>query len=652
MLQSETPYFLLSIYGPYTGKKYSLDKEEIKIGRDKEMNDIVIRQNKKGKTDTSISRRHATVFMRGGKYFISDKRSKTRTFVNQNKLSEDDEVELNEKDEIEIVSDSMSTIFRFVPEGEWDFSYPKKAGVWYVRFRPYIRLGASVILCLFFLNSLFSSLGRWQTLSQTPGSLSMESQVWMGPDILEDSVVEGSPYSESDRTVSPAIADLNGDGRIDMAVVNKSGHLVGIDCRTRKLLWPKSRTHDIQVQPATSVALADMTGNGLEEILVAARNSQVYVCDGSTGHQCSGWDPTLLGGVLSSGPVVGDLNGDGYNDVIVSSESGRLYWRYARSDRDQWERIETGFRIFSSPAIVGIEAENRMGVILGTDRGRLVEIDIASRRHQIILDINEALRQALRANDAPNAVRNGIAFGEVDGNRMIVTSTRQYRVGAFLRDQDGWSRAWVGTFDNPGQRYPTHYGSPVMGDLTDDGRLDVVIAYHNGVVKTFECAGSVSQEKDPFWTFQPSRADRFIATPALADLTKDGTLDVIVGGSEGFCYVLDGKNGKLLWESRNLGSSVLSTPVVGDVDGNGRLDILLHTFDGSLHKIESNAKTMKNTVVWGQEGYNAARANRFDYVKPGAGGAFLQFIVSVIIVCGVLYINLRSISDRKKRIAA
>lgn len=131
--KAENKFYLLAIYGPYRGEQYALDKEEIRIGRSQELNDIVIQKTKNGCMDSSISRLHAIINNKEGRFYINDKQSKTGTYVNQYKLDSEEEIELIENDEIEIVSNCKSTIFRFVSCNHLDFSFPKKAGVWWIR---------------------------------------------------------------------------------------------------------------------------------------------------------------------------------------------------------------------------------------------------------------------------------------------------------------------------------------------------------------------------------------------------------------------------------------------------------------------------------------------------------------------------------------
>ena len=58
--QGQPPLFLI-----FNGQKYKIDKEKFIIGRGSQMTDLTIR-------DGNISRKHAAIIYRGGKYFLKD----------------------------------------------------------------------------------------------------------------------------------------------------------------------------------------------------------------------------------------------------------------------------------------------------------------------------------------------------------------------------------------------------------------------------------------------------------------------------------------------------------------------------------------------------------------------------------------------------
>lgn len=101
---------LVMIAGPFLGKKYPLiDEDEFTVGRD-DKNFIVIDMD-------NVSRRHAQVVHRGGKFFVNDLGSTNGTYLNDEELLE--AVPLRTGDHIKV----GGSIFKFLTGGNIETQY-------------------------------------------------------------------------------------------------------------------------------------------------------------------------------------------------------------------------------------------------------------------------------------------------------------------------------------------------------------------------------------------------------------------------------------------------------------------------------------------------------------------------------------------------
>ncbi len=153
--------------------------------------------------------------------------------------------------------------------------------------------------------------------------------------------------------------------------------------------------------------------------------------------------------------------------------------------------------------------------------------------------------------------------------------------------------------------------SVAIGDIDDDGLLDVVAADMEGKVYAWDHQGvrksgfpvqvnlaySAHDVKNP-----NNRVDRaIIASPALADLDGDGGLDVVAGGNDRHLYVWNGlgvpRPGfpvQMVDATRVAsinpvnhqvtplpgafrGEKIMNSPGIGDIDDDGALDIVVGT---------------------------------------------------------------------------
>lgn len=145
-----------------------------------------------------------------------------------------------------------------------------------------------------------------------------------------------------------------------------------------------------------------------------------------------------------------------------------------------------------------------------------------------------------------------------------------------------------------------HPSSPGIGDLNGDGRLDIIIATNNGHVVAVS-NGTVLWDRDVAGLFNmPANSQSIGSSPAVGDLNNDGTLEVVVATSilDGTCkpggvIVLD--NQGHLWPNwPRLGDKTIgpiedcpapffSTPALGDLDNNGDLEIVIGGMDKRIY---------------------------------------------------------------------
>src|SRR5262249_36454945 len=125
-------------------------------------------------------------------------------------------------------------------------------------------------------------------------------------------------YTTGTNPSSVAIGDLNGDGRLDLAVANSYSNTVSV------LLGNGDGNFQAQTQYATgtnpsSVAIGDLNGDGRPDLAVANHDSNtVSVLLGNIGggFQQQAQSPT---GPAPASVAIRDLNGDGRLDLAVAN---------------------------------------------------------------------------------------------------------------------------------------------------------------------------------------------------------------------------------------------------------------------------------------------------------------------------------------------
>ena len=616
---SSKSLYLLAIYGPYIGKKFLLNNQYTKIGRDLTLNDIVIRNNDKGVLDPSISRRHATISKKNGNYSISDKRSKTRTYVNQVKIGPADELPIHENDEIEIVSDQKSTIFRVLAEGFFNPSRPKKAGLWWVRNKFRLGVYLSLIFSLIMLGALGLSCKIRNAANDTPDELKFFEEIWYQND---------SGQGNSFEHASLALADLTGDGKVDLVYTNYSGELIALDGVTKEIIWHKKQFF---VPTGVPIVLADLNMNGLKDVLAVGQDSRLHAFDGSIGAEI--WLSPILGGIISGPPVVADLNNDGFKDVMICSKSGQIYIGYGDIFELKWKTIETDFTINSEPSVADVDGDGSPDLIVGTEEGRVLIINGSSGVISKVFDFNEEVSKAT-GDLTKKSITNPIVIGDLNDNGdldLLIGSA----TGDFIAfEGPGLNRIW---YENlPVENEKNDNLSAAFGRFNED-QVDDVVLVSRQTVRIISGSADPKLKKQIFWEHNIGTDDFFTTPVTLADFDKNNSNEVILGSQEGSVFILNGENGNIISQTHNAQNPVISPILAADLGHDGYLDLLFIRKDGNIYKIQSNSPIHENSVVWGQSYNNERNTGKYDFRPPSP----LKFdILMAIFGCMFLVIGL------------
>jgi hypothetical protein len=205
------------------------------------------------------------------------------------------------------------------------------------------------------------------------------------------------------------------------------------------------------------------------------------------------------------------------------------------------------------------------------------------------LAIFQANGTLLWERDTQGSVVTAPAVGDIDGDgqpEVVITvgyegddPPRPGRVIAYERDG-----AFLWEYrarDLDGNTVPDPIvASPTLCDLNRDGKLDIIFGGLDGHIRAVDGSGNI------LWDYDNAYAIR--STAACVDLNNDGSNEVIVGATctpdnPNFCgagvggrlFIFDQAGRPLV--RRGLPEAVWSSPVVGDLNHDGRSEIVVGT---------------------------------------------------------------------------
>ncbi len=640
-------HYLIAIHGPYTGKKYQLNFGLTKIGRDKMLNDIVIRETVRGEVDNSISRRHATIFFENDAFYITDKRSKTRTYVNRERLNEDSVVKLSPNDEIEIVSDQQSTIFRFVDEGHGDFSRPKKAGNRWVRYSPIALTVLSGIALLIFFIVFLKSWKNLSAIMQKAVPFKAVEQKWFAEDLPMEVFNQPEEIARMVGMLTPVIGDVNGDGINDLIYSDRIGDLQAVDGATLKPLWRHRDKY--RLQTLSHLVLSDMNQNSLPDVVIGSADSRLYAIDGGSGAEI--WSSPYIGGDFSGAPLIADLNGDRLPDVFSCTTLGKIHVGYGGSREPNWVSYSVDSEIRCTPSAGDFNHDGIAEAIFGTENGVIYIFSGNLNKSFQMIDINEEMQKAKGSFFEDHQIRGHIAVGDLNDDNYPDIVLTSLQGGLLVISMKTMKRLWHDdvSAEDP---YAVKLTLPIaLGDLDGDQKLDVVVITLNNKILAYRGSGQSNAQKKILWAFVPESYEIFAADPVIADINKDGRNDVIAAGIYGGITILNGWDGKILWNKDtavNINEAIVSTPVIADMKGDRSVDVLFRRADGQLHKINSNAKIQKSAILWGQLYHDAGHSGAVDYHDAGGSTYIVLIIISLMAITALLWLNLKSLLRQKR----
>jgi len=421
--------------------------------------------------------------------------------------------------------------------------------------------------------------------------------------------------------------DVNGDGYSDV-IVGAYGYDGGVTNEGGAFVYHGSSSSGLSSEPdwmavsgqevalfGISVATAgDVNGDGYSDVIVGAYRydggetdeGRAFVYHGNSSGLSASADWTAevdqedaeFGISVSS---AGDVNGDGYSDVIV----GAWWFDYAETNQG---------RVFvyhgSAVGLSSLPDWNESGM---TDQaGAYVGFSVSSAG-----DVN---------GDGYSDVIVGVpgwdelgAGGEVDIGTAFVYYGGPDRISS--------SPGWVGESNDAG----VFFGNSVSGagDVNGDGYSDVIVGaygYENGQTEEggvfLYYGGSLGLPATPDWTAEGDNAGAYFgySVSTAGDVNGDGYSDVIVGAlfydngeeNEGSAYVYHGSSSGFSdtpdWTAESnqanasFGSSVSSA---GDVNGDGYSDVVVgapyydekETDEGTVFLYYGSSSGLSSSVI-------------------------------------------------------
>ncbi|MGH9003720.1 MAG: hypothetical protein ACRDYV_11385, partial [Acidimicrobiia bacterium] len=433
---------------------------------------------------------------------------------------------------------------------------------------------------------------------------------------------------------SPVIADVNGGGN-DIVVGGLDGRLYAWDASGNPLpgSWPAQASAAV----ASSPAVGDLDGDGANEVAVGvgslekrAEQGAINIFNSNGTLRCR---LAMRGGTeddaVFNAPAIGDVNGDGANDVVFGSFD---HWVYVV---DHQCRVLGSFdnrdSIWSSPALFDVNGDNAAEIFIGGDATRNGGGESHNGGYFRLLTFSGGQLVQLWQRVSAETFQSGAAIGNLDGDpgmEVVTGSGADYcrNKGVCTDSNKVWAFNAEDLSDVPGWPRPTTFNTtflaaPALGDLDGDGLTDVVVGTTNYVNRGPEDGYQNGGAVDAFYGNGQRRSWRSPdieqpAPPVIADINGSGGPEVIVGDGAQL-HVLDANLNPVMagLAVGDRGLSHKSAAAVGELGGRWALVGTGHdagTKEGWVHAYDIPAP---RSASWPMHRKNARRLG-VDPVQP------------------------------------
>ncbi len=573
-------YYFIGIYGKFYGKKYFLKSNgDTFIGRETLSprgieNDIVL------SGDMTVSKGHAKISAVQGQYTITDIGSTGGVAINGEKLGQLNSSQLALGDEISI----GRTIFRVVDYFTEDYSLPTKQHLFALKFLKFMKILLTFVILIFSVASIGIGYSSYSLLNSAPAKLNLSLGVW-------DKEIPLRAYTANyDISTTPVIGDFDNDGINDVAMLSSAGFLYAWSGKTGDKLWKPIEIYNSGI---SSLVCDDVNNDNFLDIIAVSESSLVYIIDGQTGNIIR---REVLGGVISSmTPLVCDLDSNGKKDIVITSEDGSVHFLYSPgfdSDYMKYSEFIDG-PLYASPVIL-LRKDFSPFVVIANYDSKVYFIDGKTRTKKTV--------NLLELTGKAHLVAGAPAVGDINGDgvdEIIVQSNVPQYVSAI--DTSKFSVMWT-YFVEPVPPADLRFNaSPVIADFNNDGIGDVAVVSANGTVQILK-GKTTYPSGEMLWKLVVPEGRKLISSPSVYDFDKDEIPELVFGTEDGRIIVAKSnpkrKELEIMTDIKASNLAITSTPLIADINGDKKIEILFTNIQDSIMVVDTNAKTIKNLKIW------------------------------------------------------
>jgi hypothetical protein len=373
---------------------------------------------------------------------------------------------------------------------------------------------------------------------------------------------------------SPAIADLDDDGTLDIVACAWEGDATGDEKSyiwdaegTLRSGWPKT----IGSYPWSSPALGDIDGDGDVEIVIVGGNAKIYawrangveIRDGDSNPATDGVFFVMNGNYTYGSPALADMDNDADLEIIAT------------------ERLTTGDTSLTKMYVLNADGSSLPGFP--------VVLNSASTSSPAVADVDGDLYPEIAVG-----ARSSMRLYEHNGQMV-----------------PGWPKNGI---ELTADLQP----SPAIADLDADGDLDIILGSSDGKVYAWQAVGGAALPGFP--VDLGGGASHGLGSPTVGNLDADPQLEIVIPDVLGLVNALNHDGSLVAGFPFATQAQIYGSAAIADIDGDGTNEVVAYSVDKSLYALDlSVAPAAVTAQTWPMFRYSPAGTGWLDEPPRGVG---------------------------------
>lgn len=253
---------------------------------------------------------------------------------------------------------------------------------------------------------------------------------------------------------------------------------------------------------------------------------------------------------ISSNPIIKDIDDDGYEEIILSTEAGKLIvlkpngkvlWNFSAQDA-----------IKASPLIADINKDKKLEIIFGSDDNYIYNLN---DRGKLIWKYK--MKSGIQSTPELGPKRNQIVFGTNDG--MIYSLNKEGKILWDFKTEDKVT------------------AQPVITSINND--IAIIIGSQDKNLYALDSRGSL------LWKYPTG--GKIFSKSSIFDLNHDKNPEMLVGSCDDKLHVISHRGIKMWDYETNFW--VVSSPLVFDINKDNKIEIVMGSYDGMVYVLDGEA---------------------------------------------------------------